>query len=864
MKYIYYLGLTAFAFWLHSCSSEEVVNGEAVPKGNVTLTASYEGGGARTVFGEGYSLLWQKGDDISVYTSNNKFEQFLLAGEDAGKATGTFTGSIDQNAAVADIAVFPHRSTTSRNTNTLTMTLPSEIDFGDNGMSCGPMLARIEKGQLQFKHMCGLLHVIISNIPATADRFVITSSTQDIAGTFTADISPNAVPVLTLSANGSKTVTVKFTAGTSKREFYIPLPVSESPNTLDINLKVSATGGGTTFVKQLETSTVQRAGVWDLKELTIKEITGGTGKAVSDALKAAITTDSSTGGGSGEEEDDKIVLEEGNSAGVLLTETVSTANASTEEERTIAVPKVENTTVAVTFKATPVTTEDKPIVFAEAPVESSGGGDEPGGTPGGGSGGDPEISAAAEESTSKMELVLPPVTAEVAAPYVEVAAPRTTVSLSATTGKETTLKKVVAKTAINTLIVNKGVTVEELIIAGGNVEIYGTVRQLSRSDDNADAFTVVTVKEGGACTTVTDGQQKIKVADASRPDKWDGSTQTQKTNLLVQSDTYLIFSGADLAALQSEMQNCATVDLAATIDKNVRLMNDIDLDNKDWKGMVLGKTFTFDGNRHTISNVKVTSGILTENATNAPACAGLFGAMLAESTIKDLTVNKVVITADVKYMGGLVGLNSEATCANCKVKNVTITGTSQKSKRAGGLIGIISANTNRTIRNCTVEGVSVTGAYGLGGLVGSILCTQGTPVITIDECKATSVTAPVQTAGFWEWAGSNTLTDWIGYVSKFVGQSDQSSVVFKNCTAEDEFDASAMGTYKFGELKNALGQTFTGGCRYIGRVIGTNNTITVDGKTLRNGNGYNVYQGQAQTDGNPTEDYNQGSGNWNN
>ena len=33
-----------------------------------------------------------------------------------------------------------------------------------------------------------------------------------------------------------------------------------------------------------------------------------------------------------------------------------------------------------------------------------------------------------------------------------------------------------AKTADHTLIIKEGVTVKELVIAGGNVEVYGTVK----------------------------------------------------------------------------------------------------------------------------------------------------------------------------------------------------------------------------------------------------------------------------------------------------------------------------------------------------------------------------------------------------
>lgn len=59
--------------------------------------------------------------------------------------------------------------------------------------------------------------------------------------------------------------------------------------------------------------------------------------------------------------------------------------------------------------------------------------------------------------------------------FFKIELPASTVTLDAVDGKAT-YAKVTAKTADHTLIIKEGVTVKELVIAGGNVEVYGTVK----------------------------------------------------------------------------------------------------------------------------------------------------------------------------------------------------------------------------------------------------------------------------------------------------------------------------------------------------------------------------------------------------
>ena len=70
-------------------------------------------------------------------------------------------------------------------------------------------------------------------------------------------------------------------------------------------------------------------------------------------------------------------------------------------------------------------------------------------------------------------------------------------------------KKVTAKTAPTTFVVAVGVTIGDLIIEGGNVEVYGNVTgSITRSVDNSDAQTIVRVFGEGTIGTLGDGVVK--------------------------------------------------------------------------------------------------------------------------------------------------------------------------------------------------------------------------------------------------------------------------------------------------------------------------------------------------------------------
>ncbi|MBR4999043.1 MAG: hypothetical protein IKY10_04100, partial [Clostridia bacterium] len=106
---------------------------------------------------------------------------------------------------------------------------------------------------------------------------------------------------------------------------------------------------------------------------------------------------------------------------------------------------------------------------------------------------------------------------------------------------------------------------------------------------------------------------------------------------------------------------------------------------------------TFDGNGHTISQVKISKNVIDSLSIKY---VGLFGKISSSASIKNLTVEDIVIENGATYAGGIAGYN-EGTIVNSQVKQ------SAKNKDAANISatytsgGIAGANLG-TIDNCKV------------------------------------------------------------------------------------------------------------------------------------------------------------------
>ncbi|MBQ7172880.1 MAG: choice-of-anchor L domain-containing protein [Clostridia bacterium] len=222
------------------------------------------------------------------------------------------------------------------------------------------------------------------------------------------------------------------------------------------------------------------------------------------------------------------------------------------------------------------------------------------------------------------------------------------------------------------------------------------------------------------------------VWDGSIADGFGGGTGTE-------NDPYLIYTAAQLAYLAKTTNEGNTYS-----GKYFKLMRDLDLNNLEWtpigKGVlcnnawntIQSSTFNgnFDGNWHTIYNLKISSNNTTFN--------GLFG-YTEGSEIKDLGLDTVEITAtnandDRTKSGGLVGTMYGGTISRCFVINAYIQNYGDGVTATGLLVGLVAYEngSNAYLTDCYVNG-SVFGSGQVAGVLGATYDGGGA---TISRCYA--------------------------------------------------------------------------------------------------------------------------------
>ena len=256
---------------------------------------------------------------------------------------------------------------------------------------------------------------------------------------------------------------------------------------------------------------------------------------------------------------------------------------------------------------------------------------------------------------------------------------------------------VTANTSATTLVVGKDVKINTLTINGGNAAIYGLVKAS------------ITRASGVKANWYADSREKL------------------------------------IAGLNNSVAG-----------ESVVLTSDIDLDNEEWAPVTIGKAITFDGDNHTIKNLKIAGSYSDSHY-------GLIGYLYSNGVIKNLTIDGAQILlpeskGDSSRGAALVGIARDGDIINCHVKNVKV----KAYQKVGGLIGQYSLEASGTsiVKDCSAESVIISenitgdGVWGAGGLIGSLCFSSGGHSIAVEGCSvkgisianSTTVAAPKQTA----------------------------------------------------------------------------------------------------------------------
>lgn len=187
----------------------------------------------------------------------------------------------------------------------------------------------------------------------------------------------------------------------------------------------------------------------------------------------------------------------------------------------------------------------------------------------------------------------------------------------------------------------------------------------------------------------------------------------------------------------------------------IKLTVDMDLNSKEWTpigygtsnglGVIeSGKPFegTFDGNNHTIYNLKITTfsngGLGNENASSGVAFIGH-----NRGTIKNLTIDNATVEGN-HYVAAISGFGIDATITNCHVKNANInakySNSDESGDKAGAVIAYLSTGlleeSNASITNSSAKDSIVKADRDAGQVIG---CLAGNATQTGNSANNVSV-----------------------------------------------------------------------------------------------------------------------------
>ena len=253
-KYILHsVAVLAVAALATACSSEdELTDKTSGSKETVTITAYQPN--TRVGFDSAGNGYWQAGDEIGVWsTGENKFSPFTIE-TGAGEASATFSGTVTDG--MGQYAVYPYNENHKLSGSSLTYYLPSSYTYTSvdqtflptekNGNSfCMPMYGTIENNDVSFMHLGGVICLKIDKMPAESGTVKVIEATNQLCGSFKANLTDGTPEIQTAQATSENSVTFTYSGATVNAAGVLYLPVATGTYNLTVQVydgnKVSTT-----------------------------------------------------------------------------------------------------------------------------------------------------------------------------------------------------------------------------------------------------------------------------------------------------------------------------------------------------------------------------------------------------------------------------------------------------------------------------------------------------------------------------------------------------------------------------------------------------------------------------------------------
>lgn len=584
MKKIGIMLSAAAALMMAGCAKDMTETTEVGAVGTLYATVEGSDNTTRVGFDKSGKFYWSEGDQIGVARGGLTELDFTALKINSGVGTGNASFSGD-DVPTEGYAVYPYSADHHMSAfgDLIFYSFPSEYNYtkvdtdffsaeqGSGNSFNAPMWGKIEGNSVHFKHLGGVFCVKIDKMPSASGTFTF-SADQNIYGTYHIDLSGSENPAFTVDAALSagttgKSVTITFDGATVGESgvFYIPVPTGDYTN---VTVSVSDQDGGNKISIPCGNFHIDRA---MLKALYPKVAAGGS--TTVDSAGDVATTISST------------------SPAVTVSGWVGNA--------VIGIPSV-SVPVSVSFEQIPTA-----LNFTD-------------------------IASGGTSSASELVVAIPyDETAEAAGslptPDVAIKMPNTTVTLAATAGKAV-YGTVTATTADNTLIIDSGVSVDNVVVKKGNIRVKS-----GATLNNLDASHVVEVylyAEAGAklpetlaenVTLVDTSLDDLKEAAANGGEYVLKSDMAFTEPLVVKGDMTLDLNGHSITAEGETLNKVLnTNDALVLVRRGAKLtINDrsngkgsIDTGEKPSIYAAVKLTDTNDGTSGDVATLVVNGGVL--------------------------------------------------------------------------------------------------------------------------------------------------------------------------------------------------------------------------------------------------------------
>ena len=211
-------GLSLCALLPVSCVKEDVGRPEGANAGLPEITACLTESvpATKTLVDGDLNVLWEAGDEISVFLKSSTNLEYALTG-DGGSPAGNFryvSGSASGLPVNFNYGVYPYRKDNRIGSDQrLQVTVPAVQPYAENSFAAGSnvMAAASEDKTLGFKNLCGYLVLKFYGEDVQIGGLSVRSNAGELlAGTGLVAIAPGEDPTLTLLGGGATQVDLTF------------------------------------------------------------------------------------------------------------------------------------------------------------------------------------------------------------------------------------------------------------------------------------------------------------------------------------------------------------------------------------------------------------------------------------------------------------------------------------------------------------------------------------------------------------------------------------------------------------------------------------------------------------------------------